>query len=52
MVAGLDHFWKTNDAWWHLDENGIITINEDAPKKAQESYKHYLEQMHKYKDAI
>ena len=26
------------------DKNGTFTIKPDAPKEAQESYKHYLEQ--------
>lgn len=30
--------------WWEWKPNGMRVIKPDAPKDAQESYKHYLEQ--------
>lgn len=40
----LDFFWRSNKEWYHITEDGHFVINADAPKEAQESYKHYLEQ--------
>lgn len=40
----FEHFWLSNEDWWHYDENDIEVINDDAPPEAQESYKIYLEQ--------
>lgn len=41
----LDYYWRSNKNWYHMDENDDFVINEDAPPEAQESYKHYLEQI-------
>lgn len=40
----LDLLWMSNDDWIIQRENGTFMIKPDAPKEAQESYKHYLEQ--------
>lgn len=40
----FEHYWLSNKNWWHWD-NGIQVINNDAPPKAQESYKIYIEQI-------
>lgn len=41
----LDFYWTTNRDWWEWKENGSRVIKPDAPEEAQESYKHYLEQL-------
>lgn len=41
----LDFYWKSNKSWYHRKDNLVPVINADAPKEAQESYKHYLEQV-------
>ena len=41
----LDVFWYSNKAWFHLNEYGQRVINPDAPPEAQQSYKHYIEQV-------
>ncbi len=41
----LDFYWRTNKEWYYLTENGVYVVKPDAPKEAQESYKHYLEQL-------
>ena len=41
----LDYFWRTNKNWWYRDENLNEILKDDAPPEAQESYKHYLEQI-------
>ena len=41
----LDYFWATNRDWWYRKENGVKVLKKDAPPEAQESYKHYLEQI-------
>lgn len=46
----LDFFWQTNNDWWYRDKNLIPKIRENAPQKAQESYKHYLEQLKEMQD--
>lgn len=40
----LDLYWTTNPDWWERKENYVKVLKPDAPKEAQESYKHYLEQ--------
>ena len=41
----LDFYWPLNTDWWEWKPNGMRVIKPDAPKEAQESYKHYLEQI-------
>lgn len=41
----LDCYWMCNDDWWEYDDNDVEVIKPDAPPEAQESYKHYLEQV-------
>lgn len=41
----LDYYWATNRDWWEWKKNGWREIKPDAPKEAQESFKHYLEQL-------
>lgn len=41
----LDFYWSSNTDWWEWKPNGMRVIKPDAPKEAQESYKHYLEQI-------
>lgn len=43
-----DYYWASDDNWYHFNENGIMEINNNAPKEAQESYKHYLEQKKRF----
>ena len=40
----LDLYWTTNPDWWERKENYVKVLKPDAPKEAQESNKHYLEQ--------
>ncbi len=40
----LDLFWLSNEEWIYQVETGAFLLKDDAPKEAQESYKHYLEQ--------
>lgn len=40
----LEHYWLSNRNWWKW-ENGTQVIKDSAPPEAQESYKHYLEQI-------
>ena len=44
-MTRLDVFWKSNEDWYEINENGFEVIKESAPPEAQESYKHYLEQV-------
>ena len=37
----LDFYWSSNTDWWEWKPNGMRVIKPDAPKEAQESYKHY-----------
>lgn len=41
----LDLYWKSKKEWRILQDNGTYIVNPDAPKEAQDSYKHYLEQI-------
>ena len=42
----LDTYWRSNKAWFHyVGENRVPVVNDDAPIKARNSYKHYLEQL-------
>ena len=41
----LDYYWQSNPDWFYQKDNGVFTIKPDAPKEAQDSYKHYLEQI-------
>ena len=45
MTSNLDLFWKSNEAWYHWDDEvGGFVINDDAPEEAKQSYERYLEQ--------
>lgn len=44
-MTRLDYFWHSNPNWYEKNEYGIDIIKKDAPPEAQESYKHYLEQL-------
>lgn len=41
----LDLYWMMNRDWIYQQENGVFELKPDAPPEAQESYKHYLEQV-------
>lgn len=43
----LDYYWATNRDWVSF-EGCVVTLKPDAPKEAQDSYKHYLEQCRKF----
>ena len=45
IMKRLDFYWSSNTDWWEWKPNGMRVIKPDAPKEAQESYKHYLEQI-------
>ena len=47
----LDYYWASNPDWCYRDENYVERLKPNAPKEAQDSYKHYLEQC-KYYDKI
>ena len=40
----LDLRWVSNPDWCYRDENYVERLKPNAPKEAQDSYKHYLEQ--------
>ncbi len=40
----LDYFWMSNEEWFHMNENCVFVLNDDAPKEARESYENYLRQ--------
>lgn len=40
----LDFFWMSNKNWYHMNENYVYVINEDAPEEAKKSYENYLRQ--------
>lgn len=40
----FDYFWQSNKDWYHMNDNYIFVVNDDAPPEAQKSYKHYLKQ--------
>ena len=44
IMKRLDFYWSSNPDWWEWKTNGMRVIKPDAPKEAQERYKHYLEQ--------
>lgn len=48
----LDFFWQSDPTWYHREEDGAAVINENAPPEAQESYKHYLEQLERAEKRI
>lgn len=50
-MKALDFYWMSNKEWTRI-ENGQIVIKEDAPQKAQESYKRYLKQLTENLNAI
>lgn len=39
----LDLRWVSNPDWCYRDENYVERLKPNAPKEAQDSYKHYLE---------
>lgn len=43
-MRNVDLYWRSNKEWWEFI-NHVPVIKKDAPQKAQESYKRYLEQM-------
>ena len=43
MMRKYDNYWESNDELYYV-KDGRFIIREDAPKEAQESYRHYLEQ--------
>lgn len=43
----FESHWMSNDAWYHLSENGDWVVNDDAPKEAKDSYALYCEQRRK-----
>ena len=45
----FDYFWCSKKEWYHY-EDLIRVVNDDAPKEAQESYKHFLEQQKEVKN--
>ena len=47
----LDLRLVSNPDWWERNENYAKVLKPNAPKEAQDSYKHYLEQC-KYFDVI
>ena len=50
-MVKLDLYWKSNPKWF--TRNGFdCKIKPDAPKEAQESYKHYLQQMKEHNNHI
>ena len=44
-MTKLNLYWKSKREWYHLTENGDFVVNDDAPKKAKDSYKEYLNQL-------
>ena len=45
-MTKLDNFWMSNEDWIEERESGFgWKLRDDAPEEAQESYKHYLEQL-------
>ena len=47
----LDLRWASNPNWWERNENYAKVLKPNAPKEAQDSYQHFLEQC-KYYDKI
>ena len=47
----LDLRLVSNPDWWERNENYAKVLKPNAPKEAQDSYEHYLEQC-KYYDEI
>lgn len=46
-----DLLWASNPDWCYRDENYVERLKPNAPKEAQDSYQHFLEQC-KYYDKI
>lgn len=44
MMRKYDTYWESNKDWYYV-KDGRFIVREDAPKEAQDSYKHYLEQL-------
>jgi len=42
----IDMHWMDKKEWWEVKDN-VPVVKNDAPQEAQESYKHYLEQINK-----
>ena len=40
----LERYWMSNRSWIKFTSNGPV-LKSDAPEKAKESYKKYLEQL-------
>ncbi|MBR4347268.1 MAG: hypothetical protein IKP75_10130 [Oscillospiraceae bacterium] len=49
-MTKLDLYWESNKGWYYTDKDGVAHLKDDAPQKAKESYKHYLEQMKRCKE--
>ena len=47
----LDLRLASNPDWWERNENYAKVLKQNAPKEAQDSYQHFLEQC-KYYDKI
>ena len=43
-MTKYDYYWASKDEWCYFTADGVLKVRADAPKEAQESYRHYLEQ--------
>lgn len=39
-----DYHWMSKEEWYHLNDNGVFVLNDDAPQEAKESYENYRRQ--------
>lgn len=40
----LDYYWMSKEEWYHMNENCVFVLNDDAPEEARKSYENYLRQ--------
>lgn len=42
MVKNAETYWRKNRNWYDIDENYKVSIRDDAPPEAKESFKRYM----------
>lgn len=48
----FDLFWRSNEDWYRISEEGDFYLTHEAPPEAVESFEHYKKQLIEKKDVI
>ncbi len=43
-------YWQKQSEWYHCDEDGNVTISEDAPPRAKKSFEEWKNHQEKWSD--